>query len=127
MLQTIEIYQESGKRSNKSYRAIRGQQQAEGKTAGQALDSLEKMLTTSGESSNSLVILQRFQPDTLFPETAQMRLQALMSRFHDAINQDTELTAEERTELEQLIDAEWIAAIARTTTILTQTNQPPTP
>ncbi len=127
MLQTIEIYRESGTRRNKNYRAVHGQQQAEGETAGQALDSLEKMLTTSGESSNSLVILQRFQPDALFPETAQMRLQALMSRFHDAINQDTELTAEERTELEQLIDAEWIAAIARTATILAQTHQPPTP
>ncbi len=126
MLQTIEIYRESGKHRNKSYRAIRGQQQAEGKTAGQALDSLEKMLATCGESANSLIILQRFQPDVLFPKIEQIRLQALMSRFHEAINQDAELTAKERTELEQLIDAEWVAAIVRTATILAQINQQPT-
>lgn len=123
MLQTIEIYQESGRRTG--YRAIQGQQQAEGKTAGQALDSLEKILTTSGKSTNSLVILQRFQPDTLFPETEQIRLQELMAQFHDAINQDTELSDKDRTQLEQLIDAEWIAAIARTANILAQMNQPP--
>ena len=120
MLQTIEIYRESGKRRKETYRAVRGQQQAEGKTPGQALDSLEKMLTTTGETANSLIILQRFQSDTFFPEAQQLRLQELMPRFHDAINQDTELTPEDRTELEQLIDAEWIATIARTATILTQ-------
>lgn len=127
MLQTIEIYQESNKLRDKQYRAVRGQQQAEGETAGQALDSLEKMLSSTGEAVNSLVILQRFQPDTLFPETEQHRLQELMIHFHEAINQDTELSTEDRTELEQLVDTEWIAAIARTSSILAQTNKPNTP
>lgn len=127
MLQTIEIYRESGYRRKETYRAVRGQQQAEGKTPGQALDSLEKMFATSGEAANSLIILQRFQPDTFFSEAQQLRLQELMSRFHNAISQDTSLTTEERTELKQLIDAEWTATIARTTTILAKTNQSPNP
>ena len=127
MLQPIEIYQEPNERRNERYRAVRGKQQAEGKTPGQALDSLEKMLTTSGEPANSLIILQRFQPDTFFSKTQQLRLQELMSHFHNAVSQDASLTAEERTELEQLVDAEWMAAIARTANILAQTNQSPNP
>jgi len=123
MLQTIEIYREWGKQKTDRYRAVRGQQQAKGKTPGQALDSLEKMLTPDGETANSLIILQRFQPDEFFSEPQQMRLQELMSRFHETIKRDTALTSDERTELEQLVDMEWIAAIARTTNILAQINK----
>jgi hypothetical protein len=126
MMQTIEIYQETGKRKKTTYRAIRGQQQAEGKTAGQALDSLEKMLSATGEPANSLVVVQRFQPDAFFPETQQQRLQALMAQFQATIAHDNTLSPNERNELEQLVEAEWVAAIARAANIMaqTQTSQP---
>lgn len=125
MLQTIEIYQESSKRKPTSYLAVHGKEQAKGKTPGQALDSLDEMLTEKGKSANSLIILQRFQPDTLFTQQHQERLQELMAQFQQSINHDDSFTPEERAELEQLIDVEWIAAIARASTILTQVNQSP--
>jgi hypothetical protein len=124
MLQTIEIYRESGRRKKTAYRAVHGQQQAKGKTPGQALDSLEKLLTDEEKATGSLIILQRFQPDAFFAEKQQQRLQDLMSRFQETINSDEALTPEERTELEQLVDEEWVAAIARGAAILNRTSQP---
>jgi hypothetical protein len=124
MLQTIEIYRESGRRKKMAYRAVHGQQQAEGKTPGQALDSLEKLFTDEEKATGSLIILQRFQPDAFFAEKQQQRLQDLMSRFQETISRDESLTPEERTELEQLVDEEWVAAIARGAAILNRTSQP---
>lgn len=124
MLQTIEIYRESGRRKKTAYRAVHGQQQAEGKTPGQALDSLEKLFTDEEKATRSLIILQRFQPDAFFAEKQQQRLQDLMSRFQETISSDESLTPEERTELEQLVDEEWVAAIARGAAILNRTSQP---
>ncbi len=124
MLQTIGIFQESSTQKKAVYRAVKGQQQAEGKTPGQALDSLEKMLKTEERVASSLVILQRFQADALFSETQIDRLQELMAQFRKSINKDDAFTLEEKAELEELIDAEWIAAIARGATVLAQANQP---
>jgi hypothetical protein len=45
-------------------------------------------------------------------------LQLLLSQFRQALDTGEELSQEERAELEQLVDAEWIGAIGRTTTIL---------
>ena len=122
MLQTIEIYQEFGKRRKPRYRAVRGRQQAEGKTPGQALDSLEAMLVAEEKAGSSLIMLQRFQPDAFFSKAQQTRLQELMTQFHAAINADAAISPEERAELEQLVDAEWVAAIARTSAMIAQTN-----
>lgn len=124
MLQTIEIYQESGRRKKTAYRAVHGRQHAEGKTPGQALDSLEKLLTDEEKAAGSLIILQRFRSDAFFTEKQQQRLQDLMLRFQETISRDESLTPEERTELEQLVDEEWVAAIARGAAILNRTSQP---
>ena len=123
MLQTIGIFQESGTRNKKRYRAVKGQQQAEGKTPGQALDSLEKLMTSKQKDASSLIILQRFQPDTLFSQSQIEQLQALMTQFQNSIQSDGAFTPEERAELEELIEAEWIAAVARGATILAQASQ----
>jgi hypothetical protein len=122
MLQTIEIFQELNRRKKAKYRAVRGKQQAEGDTPGQALDSLEKLLAAEERAVNSLVIVQRFQPDAFFSKPQQDRLQALMNQFRSAINTDATLSPEEHAELEQLIDAEWIAAIARAAAIIAQSD-----
>jgi len=123
MLQTIGIFQESDKRNKRKYRAVKGQQQAEGKTPGQALDSLEELMTSEQKDASSLIILQRFQPDTLFSQSQIDKLQTLMSQFQDSIQSDDSFSPEERAELEELIEAEWIAAIARGATIMAQTSQ----
>jgi hypothetical protein len=121
-MQTISIFQESGNRKKPSYRAIQGQQQAKGKTPGQALDSLERL--AKDQEENSLVILQRFGTDTFFSQQQQERLQDLMSQLQEAINDDASLTQSERAELEQLIDIEWAGAIARAAAIIAQTKNP---
>jgi hypothetical protein len=118
MLHTIEIFQETNNRKQTGYRAVRGKQQAKGKTPGQPLDSLEKLLTTEENAANSLIILQRFQPDAFFTKDQQESLQLLLGQFRQALDTGEELSQEERAKLEQLVDAEWIGAIARATTIL---------
>ena len=123
MLQTIGIFQESGKQNKRRYRAVKGQQQAEGKTPGQALDSLEKLMTSEQKVASSLIILQRFQSDAHFSQTQIERLQALMTQFQNSIKSDDSFTLEEKAELEELVEAEWIAAIARGATILAQASQ----
>jgi len=122
MITTIEIVQEQGDTQQTIYRAIRGDRQAAGTTPGQALDTLERMLAVQEgiREEGTLVIVQRFRPDAFFTAKQQARLQELMSRFHDACNAGQDLSAEEKQELEQLVDAEWQAAIERGAAILRQ-------
>ena len=119
---TIEIVQEQFK-AQTIYRAICGMQQAAGTTPGQALDMLEQELAAkgSGESGNILIIVQRFRPDNFFSAEQQLRLRELMERFHQANATGQALAPNEQQELEQLVDAEWNAAIERSATIITRT------
>lgn len=115
MVTTIEIVHERGDGQQTVYRAIRGDRQAAGTTPGQALDTLERMLAVQGgaEDEGTLVIVQRFRPDTFFTTEQQARLKELMSRFHEACSTGEDLPPEEKRELERLVDAEWQAAIER--------------
>ncbi|MGB0387747.1 MAG: hypothetical protein ACPGWR_23260 [Ardenticatenaceae bacterium] len=127
-MNTIEIVRSNGFKP--MYRAIQGTWQAAGTTAGQALDTLEKMLVSPGavKHEKSLIIVQRFQPDPFFTSQQQARLEKLMSRFHAAGNTTDYFSTEEKEEFEQLIEAELEATIARTDAILakvsTSTPQP---
>ncbi|MCZ7571555.1 MAG: hypothetical protein M5U01_23655 [Ardenticatenaceae bacterium] len=118
----IEIFREQTEAQQPVYRAIGGDRQAVGPTPGQALDTLERMLATSGdgEEEGMLVIVQRFRPDAFFTPEQQARLQELMDRFHEALATGRDLAPEERVELERLVDAEWQAAIERGAAILKQ-------
>lgn len=117
---TIEIVQEHPDAKQTVYRAMHGNQQATGDTPGQALDLLERTLAVqeSGLAEGTTIIVQRFQPDAFFTVSQQSRLQELMDRFHEANAAGQELTSDEKQELEQLVDAEWQAAIERSTMIL---------
>ncbi len=66
---------------------------------------------------------KNFQPDAFFSKSQIERLQELMTKFQQSINANDAFSPEEKTELEELIDAEWIAAIARGNTNLTQASQ----
>lgn len=115
----IEIVREKADTQASVYRAIRGDRQAVGPTPGQALDTLEHMLATqSDEEEGTLVIVQRFRPDTFFTAKEQARLQELMDRFHRAQAAGQDLPPEEKEELERLVNAEWEAAIQRGEAIL---------
>ena len=62
--------------------------------------------------------MQRFRPDAFFTAEQQARLQELVSRLHDAGDTGQDLSPEEKQELEDLVDAEWQAAIERGAAIL---------
>lgn len=117
---TIEIIQELGEREEPHYRAIHRERAALGDTPGQALDSLERVLAGSQSEAERglLVIVQRFRPDAFFTAEQQARLRVLMDRFHEAQAKGEGLPPDEQAELEQLVDAEWDAALARGQTIL---------
>ncbi len=116
----IEIFREQTEAQQPVYRAIQGDRPAVGPTPGQALDTLERMLATSGdgEEEGTLVIVQRFRPDAFFTAEQQARLKELMERFHEACAAGQDLSPEEKKELEHLVDAEWRAAIERGAAIL---------
>lgn len=96
--------QEAGKRQ---FRAIAGDHQSLGSTMGEALDALT---AEWGDSiQETVVLIQRFQPDQFFTQAQHDRMQELRARR-------PLLTPEEHTELEALIDAEVDATVARTET-----------
>jgi hypothetical protein len=127
MIHTIGIVKEKENQQKTIYRAVRGNRQASGQTAGQALDNLEQILSTSNmpEEESTLVILQRFQPDSFFTAEQQKRLRELTDRFNDARNRGQSLPSEEQLELEKLVEAEWEAAIKRASEIMSQTSRKP--
>jgi hypothetical protein len=127
VITTIEIIREENAAQQTVYRALSGDQQATSSTPGQALDTLERMLATQGQAGAEglVVIVQRFRPDVFFSAAQQQRLQTLMERFHAATAAGAALSADEQRELEQLVDAEWQAAIARGNEILKQTRTVP--
>jgi pyruvate kinase len=119
-MQTIAILPEPTAESL-SYRATCGKHQATGQTPGQALDTLEaELATTSTDSGETLVILQRFRPDDLFTAAQQQRLRELMDQFQATIAQGTQLAPTLQSELDILVEAELEANIQRSQRLLQQ-------
>ncbi len=87
------------------FRAIAGDRPSVGRTMGEALDALTA--DWGDDIPQTAVLIQRFQSDSYFTAAQYGRMQELLA--HRA-----SLTAEERTELEALIDAELEATVART-------------
>jgi hypothetical protein len=94
-----------------SYHAIAGAKDAEGKTAGEALDALTAQL--SADEASTLVIGQSLRPDHFFRAAQQQRLAALMEHWRTARDQGNTLPVDEQAELEALIEAELRASAAR--------------
>ena len=82
-----------------SYRAVAGDKESTGRTAGEALDALTSQL--EGEKSGLLVIVQHRKADEFFNIAQQERLTELMK-----LREAKTLSAEEERELESLIEAE---------------------
>jgi len=98
-----------------TYRAITGDKESTGRTAGEALDALASQL--SEDESGTLVIVQNRKADRFFNATQQARLTELMQQREDA-----KLSPEEERELENLIEAELDGARERTETLLRELN-----
>lgn len=105
---TIAILPESIEPGRVTYRAISGQQQSVGKTAGEALDALTAALTH--EASATMVIVQHQQADRFFNATQQARLKDLMLRWRAARDAGEALPLAEQSELDALVEAEMRAS-----------------
>lgn len=98
------------------YRAVAGNKQAVGSTAGQAIDGLLEEL--GGLQEATLVILQPNPPDTHFTAEQRDRLAALMTKWRTARDGGTALSPDEQAELDALAEAEVRAAAERTSRLL---------
>ena len=90
-----------------SYHAVAGERRSSGRTAGEALDALAAQL---GDDDQTLVVIQTFRPDRFFPDAQRSRLATLMERWRAAGDGGEGLSADERAELNALIDAELLAS-----------------
>ena len=115
---TVAILSVLNTNGEKSYRAIAGDRQSVGKTAGQALDALTALL---GETDFSgLLIIQSFNPDELFTIQQQQKLSELMNLWRTARDRGQTLSPQQQAELESLVEAELQAATIRTEVLLQQ-------
>ena len=84
---------------NDSYRAVAGDKESTGRTAGEALDALASQL--EDEEAGTLVIVQNRKADQFFSAAHQQRLAELMQSRAAG-----KLLTEEEQELQSLVEAE---------------------
>ena len=106
---SIAIRTENSDVGTPQFRAVAGNRQSVGRTMGEALDALTA--DWGDDIQETAVFIQRFQPDAYFTAAQCCRMQELLARR-------ATLTAEERAELETLIDTELDATIARTESLM---------
>lgn len=117
---TVAILPVLNTNGEKSYRAIAGDRQSVGKTAGQALDALTALL---GETDFSgLLIIQSFNPDEFFTVQQQKRLSELMNLWRPTRDRGETFSPIQQAELESLVEAELKAATVRTGVLVQQLN-----
>lgn len=117
-MKTVAILPISSSSGENCYRAIAGDKQGVGKTAGQALDGLTAQL---GETEfSALLVIQSFHPDSFFSAEQQKRLAELMSLWRVSRDRGQPLLLEQQAELDNLVEAELRAATARTAALIQQ-------
>ncbi|MHB1426966.1 MAG: hypothetical protein ACYC3I_27745 [Gemmataceae bacterium] len=115
---TIAIVPDHPQNATPRFRAVAGEVQSVGATAGQALDALRAQL---GEpEQTTLVVVQPMRPDALFTAAQQQRLAELMDRWRAASAADTTLLPQEQAELDALVEAELRAAADRSAALVRQ-------
>jgi predicted Zn-dependent protease with MMP-like domain len=117
---TVAILPISDINGERLYRAVTGNKHSVGKTAGQALDALTAQLDEM--ALETPLVIQSFRPDSLFSDIEQERLSELMDLWRSARDQGEELSSEQQTELERLVEAELKAATARTAALMQEQN-----
>lgn len=98
------------------YRAIAGEEQSLGRTAGEALDALTPRLTASDDGT--LIIVQNLRPDSLFTADQQERLQQLMTQWRDCQAKGLTMPNEKQDELDHLVQTELKAATQRAISLI---------
>jgi hypothetical protein len=99
-----------------TWRALAGEKESTGKTAGEALDALTTQL--SEDEISTLVIVQRLRPDRFFTAEQRQRLGTLMERWRAKRDGKDIMPAAERAELEVLVEAELEGATRRAEAVL---------
>lgn len=94
-----------------SYRAVAGNKQSQGKTAGEALDALTAQLPE--DETGSLIVVQSRRPDRFFGAEQQKRLAELMEDWRTARDRDEIMPDDARAELEVLVEMELRASADR--------------
>ncbi|MEM6503718.1 MAG: hypothetical protein AAF685_18040 [Cyanobacteria bacterium P01_C01_bin.89] len=115
-MQTIAILHIPTPDGTPTYRAISGNKQTQGNTAGQALDALTAQL--SDQPFGGTILLQSFRPDPHFTEAQQTRLAELMTAWRTARDNDQPFDETLQTELDALTLAELQATGERSMTLL---------
>jgi hypothetical protein len=118
---TVAILLVSDANGERLYRAIAGDKQSTGKTAGEALHTLTAPL--EGRELGTLLIIQSFRPDWFFSAEQQQRLSDLMNLWRTARDRGQTLPPEQQGELDSLVEAELKAATARTAALVQQLSQ----
>ena len=90
------------------YRAIAGDEQSVGATAGEALDAITSQLQAYG--TGMLIVVQSFQPDEYFTAAQRARLESLMVRWRTARDTGVPLPTADQIELDTLVASEQEAA-----------------
>lgn len=94
---------------NNSYRAVAGDKESTGRTAGEALDALASQM----EESGAFIVIPKPKADEFFSAAQQQRLTELSERRSNA-----SLSAAEEKELENLVEAELDGARLRAEALL---------
>ena len=118
---TVAILPVSDASGERIYRAVAGDKQSTGKTAGEALDALTALL--EGDEFSTLLIIQSFRADWFFSAEQQQRLSDLMNLWRTARDEGQTLPPEQQAELDSLVEAELKAATARTAALVQQLSQ----
>jgi hypothetical protein len=118
---TVAILPVSDANGEKLYRAVAGDKQSTGKTAGEALDALTAQL--EGNELSTLLIIQNFRPDWFFSAEQQKRLSDLMNLWRTARDEGQTLPPEQQAELDSLVEAELKAVTARSAALVQQMSQ----
>ncbi len=108
---TIAILSENAGLQSAAYRAIAGDKESVGSTAGEALDALTAQLDE--DDAGTLIIVQQQRPDQFFSAPRQKRLAELMARWRRARDQRNALPPNEHAELEALVEEELRGATKR--------------
>lgn len=104
----VSILPEPGDGGAVRYRAVSGEQQSVGNTAGEALDAISAQLPA--DQKGTLVVVQNLQADDFFSKEKCARLEQLMTRWRAARDASLTLSAAEQAELERLVQEEVAAA-----------------
>ena len=98
---------------NNSYRAVAGDKESTGRTAGEALDALTSQL--EDEESGAFIVIPKPKADHFFDAAQQQRLTELMQ-----LRSRGNLSTEEEKELESLVEAELNGARQRAESLLNE-------